>query len=211
MDREWPPTSKLTGGLVLAEAVAMALATHLGTGSSARTRGAVPARAEHRRHRPLLAVLDGDASVRAHLSTRDLERLLDPRNYTGSASALVDRALSAYSTRGIAASGPPGLPPSDGFSEVDGAQLHYRIDGAGRAPCSCCPIRSAPTSAMWEPQIPALCARVPRAPLRHARTWHVGGHAGSVLDRAPGPRRGRPPRQPRHPSARIFAGCRWAA
>jgi 3-carboxy-cis,cis-muconate cycloisomerase len=169
---------KLTGGLVLAEAVAMALATHLGK-EAAHELVESACRRSIDGHRPLLAVLDGDASVRAHLSTRDLERLLDPRNYTGSASALVDRALSAYSTRGIAASGPPGLPPSDGFSEVDGARLHYRIDGAERAPVLVLSNSLGTDLAMWEPQIPAL--------LRAFRVlrYDTRGH-GTSAD-APGP------------------------
>jgi 3-carboxy-cis,cis-muconate cycloisomerase len=86
----------VTGGLILAEAVAMALAPHLGK---------LPAhelverlcRASADEGRPLRAVLDEDAVVRAHLGARDLDRLLDPRHYTGLAQQFIDRVLAARS------------------------------------------------------------------------------------------------------------------
>lgn len=81
-----------TQGQVLAEAVTMALAPRLGR---------LPAhelveRACHqatatRRH--LREVLAEDPAVTAHLSSADLERLFDPGNYVGAATAFVDRVL----------------------------------------------------------------------------------------------------------------------
>jgi 3-carboxy-cis,cis-muconate cycloisomerase len=83
-----------THGLLLAEAVAMALAKHIGR---------LPAhdlveQASHRAlkdSRPLRDVLMEDAKVRAHLSAEDLARLLDPKNYTGSAEKMARDVLSA--------------------------------------------------------------------------------------------------------------------
>ena len=66
------------------------LFTHEGNG---RTRAEVSGRGGQ------LGSYDADAAVRAHLSTSDLERLLDPRNYTGSAGTFVDRVLSALPGR----------------------------------------------------------------------------------------------------------------
>jgi 3-carboxy-cis,cis-muconate cycloisomerase len=83
-----------THGLLLAEAVAMALAKHIGR---------LPAhdlvvQASHRAlkdSRPLRDVLMEDSKVRAHLSAEDLARLLDPKNYTGSAEKMARDVLSA--------------------------------------------------------------------------------------------------------------------
>ena len=44
--------------------------------------------------RPLGDVLAADARVAAHLSAREIERLLDPRNYLGLTKQLIDRALA---------------------------------------------------------------------------------------------------------------------
>jgi 3-carboxy-cis,cis-muconate cycloisomerase len=85
---------EITGGLILAEAVSMALAGPLGK-LSAHELVEHACRRSIEERRPLLAVLDADAAVRAHLSTNDLERLLNPSNYTGSAGAFVARALAA--------------------------------------------------------------------------------------------------------------------
>jgi adenylosuccinate lyase len=35
-----------------------------------------------------------DAEVRQHLSTDDIKRLLEPKNYTGSAEIMVDKVLA---------------------------------------------------------------------------------------------------------------------
>jgi adenylosuccinate lyase len=42
-------------------------------------------------------VLDEDAVVRAYLGARDLDRLLDPRHYTGLAQQFIDRVLASRS------------------------------------------------------------------------------------------------------------------
>jgi 3-carboxy-cis,cis-muconate cycloisomerase len=87
-----------TGGLLLTERVAAALAGPLGR---------VPAQELLRRlsqaaagsGRPLRQVLADDPTVRQHLDPAAIDRLLDPERYLGSASAFVDRALAAHRAR----------------------------------------------------------------------------------------------------------------
>ncbi len=84
----------LTGGLIVAEAVMMALAPHTGRGA-----------AHDLVYGACRAVLEGGTSllgelvkldaVTRHLTTSDLERLVDPANYVGAAPAMVDRLLAA--------------------------------------------------------------------------------------------------------------------
>ncbi|HEY6293978.1 MAG TPA: 3-carboxy-cis,cis-muconate cycloisomerase [Terriglobia bacterium] len=81
-----------THGLILSEAVAVALGKHLGRPAAHR----LVERACHRalaENRHLLPVLVEDEEVRAHLSPEEMERLLDPKNYIGLAESLVDRVL----------------------------------------------------------------------------------------------------------------------
>jgi adenylosuccinate lyase len=44
--------------------------------------------------RPFPDVLIEDADIRKHFSAEDIKRLLEPKNYTGSAEAMVDKVLS---------------------------------------------------------------------------------------------------------------------
>ena len=89
----------LTRGLVLAEAVAMALGDKLGKPRAHALIEELSARAVSE-NRPLRDVLAADARVTAQLSAADLERLLDPRNYLGQARTLVARALAARNGEG---------------------------------------------------------------------------------------------------------------
>ncbi len=86
----------LTHGLILAEPVAMALGEKLGKAQAHAIVEEASAQAISAR-RPLGDVLAADARVAAHLSARDLERLLDPRSYLGLAKQLIERALAARS------------------------------------------------------------------------------------------------------------------
>jgi 3-carboxy-cis,cis-muconate cycloisomerase len=83
-----------THGLILAEAVAMALAKHIGR-LPAHDSVEQACRRALKDARPLRDVLMEDAKVSAHLSAKDLARLLDPRNYTGSAEKMARDVLSA--------------------------------------------------------------------------------------------------------------------
>src|SRR5262245_51395247 len=83
-----------TRGLILAEAVTMALGGKIGRLPAHHLVEAACRRAAgDKRH--LRDVLGEDAEVRKHLSIEDLRRLLDPAHYTGLAETLVERALAA--------------------------------------------------------------------------------------------------------------------
>jgi 3-carboxy-cis,cis-muconate cycloisomerase len=79
-----------TGGLVLAERVAAALAERLGRGAAHEL---VAAAAEAPSFRDALL-----ADPRAGLDVEEVDTLLDPTTYLGSAGAFVDRALARYDT-----------------------------------------------------------------------------------------------------------------
>ncbi|HWB46362.1 MAG TPA: 3-carboxy-cis,cis-muconate cycloisomerase [Hyphomicrobiaceae bacterium] len=82
-----------TGGLILAEAVMMALAEHTGR-QDAHHVVAHAARAALEQGTTLLAQLEKEPKVTQHLSNERLRELLDPERYLGSATAMVDRVLS---------------------------------------------------------------------------------------------------------------------
>jgi 3-carboxy-cis,cis-muconate cycloisomerase len=88
---------ELTHGLILAEAVTMALGTKIGR-LSAHHLVEHACRIAVERHTHLRDVLCADAEVSKHLSADDITRLLDPSHYTGQAGPLVDRALAKAST-----------------------------------------------------------------------------------------------------------------
>ena len=82
-----------THGLILSEALAIALAKHIGRSPAHQL-------VEHAAHRalesgrPLRDLLLEDREVRAHLSPAEIGGLLDPRNYTGSAAAMIQQVLA---------------------------------------------------------------------------------------------------------------------
>jgi 3-carboxy-cis,cis-muconate cycloisomerase len=82
-----------THGLILSEAIAIALAKHMGRATAHQ----LVERAAHRAlesGRPLRDLLLEDQEVRAHLSSVEIDALLDPRNYTGSAASMIQRVLA---------------------------------------------------------------------------------------------------------------------
>lgn len=84
----------MTQGLVMAEAVAMALAERIGKGEAHLIVEAASRRAiETRQH--LRAVLAEDARVTTHIDTDTLESLFDPMAYQGVAQTLIDRLLAS--------------------------------------------------------------------------------------------------------------------
>lgn len=87
-----------TRGLILAEAVAMALAEKIGREPAHQLVEQACHRALEQR-KPLLDILKVDAKVSAHLSADDLARLLDPKNYLGSAEKLSKNVLAARKSR----------------------------------------------------------------------------------------------------------------
>lgn len=89
-----------THGLVMAEAVTMALADKLGKSEAhhiieAASREAIAAR------KPLREVLGADARVSAHLDRKHLDGLFEPMAYQGVSQALIDRLLASLDTPGV--------------------------------------------------------------------------------------------------------------
>jgi 3-carboxy-cis,cis-muconate cycloisomerase len=84
----------LTGGLIVAEAVMMGLAPHLGRGEAHHVvkHACDAALAESI---PLADALMRETAVAARLDRAAIERLTDPAHYLGSADAFIDRVLAA--------------------------------------------------------------------------------------------------------------------
>lgn len=83
---------ELTSGLIVTEAVMMGLAPKLGR-QLAHDLVYDACRDVAESGRSLLEILAANGQISAHLSRAELEHLLDPRNYLGSAAQMVDRSL----------------------------------------------------------------------------------------------------------------------
>ncbi|MES2313860.1 MAG: 3-carboxy-cis,cis-muconate cycloisomerase [Pseudomonadota bacterium] len=84
----------MTQGLVMAEAVSMALAEKIGKGEAHHIVEAASRRAiETRQH--LRSVLAEDSRVTTHIDTDTLKNLFDPMAYQGIAQTLIDRLLAS--------------------------------------------------------------------------------------------------------------------
>jgi len=92
---------ELTGGLIVAEAVMMALAEHTGR-QEAHHVVAQASRAALANGTPLLHELERAERVTKHLPAARLAELTDPVNYLGSALAMVDRMLASAASSGPA-------------------------------------------------------------------------------------------------------------
>lgn len=86
-----------TGGLIVAEAVMMALAEHIGRGT-AHDIVYSACRSAADTGNDLITELSRRPEVTAHLDERRLLQLVDPANYLGSAPAMVDRVLDERET-----------------------------------------------------------------------------------------------------------------
>jgi 3-carboxy-cis,cis-muconate cycloisomerase len=83
-----------TGGLIMAEAVAFALAEKIGKREAHRLVEAASKKAIAEK-KGLREVLSGDAKVTAHLSADRLAKLFEPMAYQGASQALIDRLLAS--------------------------------------------------------------------------------------------------------------------
>jgi len=86
----------LTGGLIMAEALTMALAPHLGKPEAQRIVKALcddAIKSGVKLHEVALK----DAQVRAVLPSEEIDHALDPNEYLGGTDAFIDRALEGYS------------------------------------------------------------------------------------------------------------------
>jgi 3-carboxy-cis,cis-muconate cycloisomerase len=84
----------MTSGLIVAEAVMMGLAPKLGR-QAAHDIVYDACRDAAQSGRALIEVLVENPQVGPHFQRAELERLLDPRNYLGSAGVMVDRSLGS--------------------------------------------------------------------------------------------------------------------
>lgn len=89
----------LTNGLIMAEAVTMALGERLGR-LAAHGRVAEASRRAAAEGRALRDLLAEDGDIVAALGPDALDRLFDPAGYTGSAGAFIDRVLAAHRGEG---------------------------------------------------------------------------------------------------------------
>lgn len=83
---------ELTSGLIVAEAVMMGLAPKLGR-QAAHDIVYDACRAAAESGRALIELLCANGEISRHMDRNELERLLDPRNYLGSAAQMVDLSL----------------------------------------------------------------------------------------------------------------------
>jgi 3-carboxy-cis,cis-muconate cycloisomerase len=83
----------LSGGLIVAEAVMMELARHVGR-QRAHDLVYDACRSALAQGSTLLAELEGRREVTRHLDAKRLAALTDPANYLGSAASVVDLVLS---------------------------------------------------------------------------------------------------------------------
>ena len=90
----------LTRGLVMAEAVSLALGRHLGRAAAHELVESACAEAL-RSNATLQEVLQVDSRVTQHLNTQALEQLFDPSQYLGEAIAFTDRVLAAHRQRKV--------------------------------------------------------------------------------------------------------------
>ena len=86
----------VTGGLIVAEAVMMALAPHIGRGAAHDVVYAC-CRAALDKDTPLLVQLEAHAVITKHFDAAGLARLVDPANYLGTAREMVDRLVGGSS------------------------------------------------------------------------------------------------------------------
>ncbi len=85
----------MTGGLIMAESLTMALAPHLGRPEAQRIVKALCDRAASSGVRLHQAALE-EAQVHTILSLEEIDKALDPGNYLGSTDAFINQALAAY-------------------------------------------------------------------------------------------------------------------
>lgn len=88
----------LTNGLVMAEAVSLALGEHIGRLDAHKLVEHACQQALSTRQ-PLLQILMNNETVRDKLSVSQLEQCFDPLAYTGEAGAFVDRVLADHQQR----------------------------------------------------------------------------------------------------------------
>ncbi len=90
---------ELTGGLIMAEAIATALAGPLGR-AAAEAAIASACNRSIADGVPLATILRDDPELRPHLSDAEIDRLTNPALYLGSAGVFVDRVVARVAALG---------------------------------------------------------------------------------------------------------------
>ena len=94
----------LTRGLIMAEALVVALAPHYGRDEAFRIVDQA-CRAATEQGRGLLAVAADDPRVRDALSSDELERVFDPLSYLGSTDSFIDAAIERFTSLEVGGAG----------------------------------------------------------------------------------------------------------
>jgi 3-carboxy-cis,cis-muconate cycloisomerase len=88
----------MTGGLIMAEAIAFALAEKVGKQEAHHLVEAASKKAVAEK-KPFRAVLEKDAKITAHLDAKKIAQLLEPMAYQGVSQTLIDRLLASLDDR----------------------------------------------------------------------------------------------------------------
>jgi 3-carboxy-cis,cis-muconate cycloisomerase len=89
---------EFTKGLIFAEAITAVLGVKLSRSQARELIDAASERAiKEKRH--LRDVLQDDQKIATHLSSEQLDKLFDPRSYTGTSSEFIDRVLKNYKSQ----------------------------------------------------------------------------------------------------------------
>ena len=162
----------LAGGTLMAEALSVALATHLGRVDAQSVVKAVSERALREGITLQRAAVE-DRRIAGVLSSDDIGRATNPSRYLGSNDAFIDRALASL--------GEPSwnAPHATARVAIDGLNIAYRVDGDESADALVL-INSLGTDLrLWEPQMEELT--------RHFRVirYDCRGHGESDVPRNP--------------------------
>ncbi len=116
---------ELTNGLIFAESVSMALATHLGrAGAHALVERASRLAIESKKH--LRDVLMEDAELKRLLSKAEIATLFDPAGYLGMTRQSIDHVLARSASMGAES--------RSSRIDVEGTRIHIRLSGQKNKP-----------------------------------------------------------------------------
>jgi len=135
----------LTGGLIMAEAVTMALAPRVGKSAAHQWVTRACDRAIQKKDTLRRALLN-DAEFLALMSEAELDAALNPANYLGTTRLSIDRVLSRWSASAEGV--------MDGSIALPGVRTHYRWNGPGDKPVLLLSNGLGTNLNMWEPQVP---------------------------------------------------------
>ena len=153
-----------THGLIMAEAVSMALARHIGRQAAHELVEAACIKAmTGKKH--LREVLAAEPRVTRHLSRAQIDRALDPARYLGQADEFVARTAGKPSRKALEGQALMATTSID----IQRERFNCRVDGPADAPVLVLSNSLGTDLSMWEPQVGVSGAAVPRPALRHAR------------------------------------------